>query len=201
MGLASSLESADDLRHSYRRQASSMAWAASIAVGLSLLGFWSYSGGLGSVEAKALPVTQITFLNDGSGGNESMVAAKELKQHLDEVGLLKLDIVGDQAERMVTVMGELKESDRARWLETFEWFDHSYGKSVYLDAKFSTVEDEITLPFSIQAVWVGSVPRVTLHDGTKRTVGDELPGGWVLDAVAQNSVTISKDDETLDVAL
>jgi len=201
MALASSLENADRSRRVFRRRASGAVWAASIALGLGLVGLWGISGGPGSVIAKSLPTSKVTYVLDKDGPSQSMVAAKEFQKRLDETGFSGLNVIGDQDEHMVIVVGKLRSSDRSRWLESVEWFDQSFGRSVYLDAKISTMADEITLPFSIEAVWIGSVPRVTLHDGSKRTVGDELPGGWVLDAVAQESVTISKDDETLDVAL
>ena len=201
MALASTLEDADRSKHSYRRHTSGALWVASLALGLGLLGFWGFSGGPGSVVAQTSPATKLTYVLDRAGSSQSMVAAKELQLRLDELGFHGLNIAGDQTEHMVTVEGKLRTSERARWLQTVEWFDESFGKSVYLDAKIAQIADEITLPFAIEAVWIGHSPRVTLHDGSKRTVGDELPGGWVLDAVAQESVTITKDNETLDIAL
>ena len=201
MILASTLDNADKSKRSYRRRSFGALLIAPIVVAAGVLGFWSLSGGTGSVVAKSAPVPKLTYVLDRSGSSESMVAAKALQKRLDEMGFHALNIVGDQAEYLVKVEGKLKISERNRWLQTVEWFDQSFGKSVYLEAKITHVADEITLPFSIEAIWVGKAPRVTLHDGSKRTIGEELPGGWVLDAVAQESVTITKDDETLDVAL
>jgi len=202
MALGSSFENADRARHSHQKQLSTAAWAASLALGLGLLGFWGLSSGSGSVVAMPSPAgLERTYVVDQTGHSQSAIAARELRVQLDQNGFEKLDIFTDQKERMVTVKGKFRRSEEPRWLETFEWFDRLYGKSVYLDVKFDVVDDEITLPFSIEAVWAGYQPRVTLHDGSKRFIGDELPGGWRLNAVTQESVTISKGDETLFVEL
>lgn len=201
MSLASTLENADKSKRSYHFRTVAAICVAVLALGGAGLGLWNFSSGERAVATQPTQTTKITYVLDKAGRSQSMVAAKALHEHLDAVGLLGFDIHGDEAEHMVTVSGKLRESERARWIEAVEWFDQSYGKSVYLDAKIAKTVDEIVLPFSIEAVWVGHAPRVTLHDGSKMTVGDELPGGWVLDAVAKESVTITKDDETLDVAL
>ena len=201
VALGASLESAEKTNGSFRRRSVGVLCAASVALGLGLLGFLTLSGGPAEVVAQSTAAPQITYVLDQSGRSQSMVAAKELQRRVDEFGLKGLVIAGDQDEHMVRVNGKMRDSDRTRWLDTVEWFDQSFGRSVSLDAKIATMENEIVLPFSIEAVWAGNAPRVTLHDGSKRTIGDELPGGWVLDAVALESVKISKDDETLDVAL
>lgn len=201
MALASSFDDADRTKRANHNRIPGALWAVPVALGLGVLAVWGFVGGPGSVVAKPSQTAELTYVIDKSGHSQSMVAAKALKQRLGEDGFRNLAIVGDQSERMVTVMGRLRQSDRARWLETVEWFDQSFGKSVYLDAKISVADDEITLPFSIETVWVGQVPRVTLHDGSRRIVGQELPGGWLLVGIGQESVTISKAGETLNVAL
>lgn len=201
MMLSASLRDADRAVQSQRRRAKGMLWVASAVGVLAVISLLGVSGLTQGVVAKpSLAVLGQSSVSD-SAKTDAAHAILALNERLEISGLGPFEMVEDPHNRVIKVTGKLRRSDRHRWISVIEWFDVSYGKSIYLDAHLTPIDDAITLPFSVEAVWAGSTPRVTLHDGSKRILGDELPGGWRLDAITENSVTISKNEETLNVPL
>lgn len=199
--IARSLAEADHSARSYHRRSNGLAWFATLAAASIVIAVVGFSGGNSAVVAKPGSVAVAQATRSDAGSFTAVLAAKALEEKLSESGLVRLETSADRENRTVLVRGKLRESEKDAWREAVGWFDASYGDTVQIDASLTHTPDSVTLPFAVEAVWMGATPRLTLHDGSKRQAGDSLPGGWTLKAISSNSLTISKNDETLVVPL
>ncbi len=185
-------------QHSSRRF-TQIAWAASIVVIVGVVGTYELLSGRNAVLATPVYATGqgSTPLNSSS----FIGAAKAIQEQLNSHKLSHIRASADNDVGTVKVRGRLRESEATRWKTVSTWFDSTYGGSIILDAKLVSVSDAITLPFSISAVWTGRESRLTLHDGSQRYLGDFLPGGWKLEKITPDQITISKGGESLMVPL
>lgn len=201
MMITRSLEDADKSSTSYRQRSTRLACVASAAVLVGVIAVVVFAGGRGTVIAKPAALESRTNVSSESPSIIAVVAANAMQGKLDESGLRRLTASADRINGTVKVRGSVRKNEFASWRDASKWFDTKYGRSVMLDAHVDTAADSVTLPFSINAVWMGDSPRLTLHDGSQRFAGDFLPGGWRLDKIGKDSVTIWKDGESLTVPL
>lgn len=197
--IASSLAEADRMRRNAERRTRRMSWAASLAVILGASGAFA----LAATQQKEPDEPRISAERDAKTGEAVMpvLAAASLRSRLADAGLGRLEVNADRTTGIVTVAGALRADQRADWNAVQKWFDATYGMSVQLEARISEAANTVTLPFSVQSVWAGSSPRITLHDGSRSRIGDVLPGGWRLDAIQPGSIEISRDGENLVLSL
>jgi len=198
--IASSIEAADNALKLSRRRFAGMAWAASVAIAVGFIGALGLFGGRNAVVAKPVPYFEQTS-NISRPIFDVGAAAKATQKQLDLNGISRVTAFADEVNGTVKVRGRLRDAEQSSWRNVSTWFDSVYGGSIMLDAQLNRIEDTVTLPFSVNAVWMGQTPRLTLHDGSQRYAGDFLPGGWRLDEIASDRVTISKDGESLMVPL
>lgn len=199
--ITQSLADADRAQKAYHKRSSKLAFAASFALLVGLVGLVAYTGGRGSVVAQPAPVALKAPSSKNNPSFSAVIAANAMQAKLDESGLTRLAATPDRLNGTVKVRGKVLESQRSVWREASTWFDTKYGTTVMLDAEINMAPATVTLPFSVTAVWMGNTPRLTLHDGSQSFAGDLLPGGWRLDVIESNSVTISRDGESLTVPL
>lgn len=181
------------------RRFTQIAWAASIVVIVGVVGTYELLSGRNAV--LATPVYAIEQGSTALNSSSFFGAAKATQEQLNSHKLSHIQAFADNDIGTVKVRGRLRESEVTRWKKVSTWFDSTYGGSIILDAKLVSVSDAITLPFSISAVWTGRESRLTLHDGSQRYLGDFLPGGWKLEKITPDQITISKSGESLMVPL
>jgi len=182
--LASSLSAADHSIRSGRRAHGGTFWATSLALVVGMIGVIGLTGGIGGVVAKSISPYEIADrVTEPSDATSSSAAVAALRQKLDEVGLNNVRSFEDSDTMTVSVVGTLQESQRRKWQEVHAWFDARYGTKMLMDVDVDYASNSVTLPFSIEAIWGGASPRITLHDGSRRGVGELLPGDWRLDKV------------------
>ncbi len=197
--VSTSLADADQTITASKLRKSRIAWAASLAVLIAGVALVVFAGGRGSVVAKPAPIA----FNAGNAATQytADVAAEAMRSRLGDDGLVRLSATADSLNGTVKVRGKVRPTEHSVWRDASTWFDATYGNSVMLDAKVDLLNETVTLPFSVDAVWMSGSPRLILHDGTERYTGDVLPGGWQLDEIEPDSLVISKDGESLVVPL
>ena len=173
-------------------------WAASLAAAVCFIGGLSLLAGRGNVQAgPASAYIQQTQPQTHSVG----VAAASLRSQLDAAGLKRLEVSTDSVNGTVVVRGGMRVAEEDKLSAVSRQFDAVYGGIIMLDVQTHRSNDTVTLPFLINAIWMDNNPRLTLHNGSKRYEGDTLPGGWRLEKINPDRVTISRGDETLMIPL
>ena len=202
MMVSRSLDDADTALKSYKLRSTRFACAASVAVVVLVAAVAFFNAGRSSVIAKPANIDNLSVTASVQSQKADVeVAAEAMQSELDRSGLMRLMAQADPVNGTVKVRGSVRQDEYASWRDASKWFDTRYGDTVMLDAQVDVASDTVTLPFSISAIWMGSSPRLTLHDGSQRFAGDLLPGGWRLDKIQRDSVTIWKDGESLTVPL
>lgn len=200
MVMAPSLCAADHAVRRYRRRTYAAMWATSSALAVALIGAVGLSGSRGAVDASPISMSGLAVENEQALGKPQH-AADALGSRLAGAGLDRLTASVDHSGRVINVTGKVRPSQHDSWRDIRAWFDSTHGASIQLTAEIEEISDSLVLPFSIHAIWMGNAPRLILHDGSRAVPGDPLPGGWLLKAISKDTITITKDSETLVVPL
>ena len=197
--VAESVDAADRAEEFQVRRFKQIAWVASLVFVIGIATTYGSFSNRGAVVAKPIPIAEQSSAQ--SNAVDFVAAANATQNELNSGNLSHISAFADTAVGTVKVRGRLRESEQNRWREVSTWFDAKYGGSIMLDVDLNTVADAVTLPFTVNAVWMGEKSRLTLHDGSQRYTGELLPGGWKLEKISSDRITISKSGESLVVPL
>ncbi len=197
--VAESIDAADRAEQFRLRRFKQIAWVASLVFVVGIATIYGSFGNRGVVVAKTISAAEQSSVQ--SNAVDFVAAANATQNELNSGNLSHISAFADNAVGTIKVRGRLRESEKARWREVSTWFDAMYGGSIMLDVELDTVGDALTLPFAVSAVWMGETSHLTLHDGSQRYTGELLPGGWTLEKISSDRITISKSGESLVVPL
>ncbi|WP_342234464.1 SctD/MshK family protein [Inquilinus sp. OTU3971] len=111
-----------------------------------------------------------------------------LQARIEQAGLygVTLHSKGDR----IIASGRLSPSDMVRWREVQAWFDRTFASSALLASEVATGMAASAPEIIIQAVWTGDSPYLITHTGSKYFEGADLGGGWSVDTIRADAVTL-----------
>ncbi|MFE0756141.1 FHA domain-containing protein [Inquilinus sp. NPDC058860] len=111
-----------------------------------------------------------------------------LQARIDAAGLggIALDAKGSR----IVASGRLSPAEMAQWRETQAWFDRTFASSALLASEVTTGAGSGAPELVIQAVWTGDNPYLITHTGSKYFEGADLGGGWSVDTIRADAVTL-----------
>jgi hypothetical protein len=102
----------------------------------------------------------------------------------------------------IVASGRLSAADMAQWREIQAWFDRTFAASALLSSEVATGAGSGAPEIVIQAVWTGDNPYLITHTGSKYFEGADLGGGWSVDKIRADAVTLrSRAGQTFVMAL
>lgn len=90
----------------------------------------------------------------------------------------------------IVASGRLSPDDMAQWREIQAWFDRTFASSALLSSEVATGAGSGAPELVIQAVWTGDNPYLITHTGSKYFEGADLGGGWSVDRIRADAVTL-----------
>lgn len=90
----------------------------------------------------------------------------------------------------IVASGRLSAADMAQWREIQAWFDRTFASSALLASEVTTGAGSGAPEIVIQAVWTGDNPYLITHTGSKYFEGADLGGGWSVDKIQADAVTL-----------
>lgn len=90
----------------------------------------------------------------------------------------------------IVASGRLSPADMAQWREIQAWFDRTFASSALLASEVATGAGSGAPELVIQAVWTGDNPYLITHTGSKYFEGADLGGGWSVDKIRADAVTL-----------
>ncbi|MGK9168732.1 hypothetical protein KXR53_20630 [Inquilinus limosus] len=102
----------------------------------------------------------------------------------------------------IVASGRLSPADMAQWREIQAWFDRTFAASALLASEVATGASSGAPEIVIQAVWTGDNPYLITHTGSKYFEGADLGGGWSVDRIQADAVTLrSRSGQTFVMVL
>jgi len=102
----------------------------------------------------------------------------------------------------IVASGRLSAADMAQWREIQAWFDRTFASSALLASEVVTGAGSGAPELVIQAVWTGDNPYLITHTGSKYFEGADLGGGWSVDKIRSDAVTLrSRSGQTFTMVL
>jgi hypothetical protein len=160
--------------------------------GLSGIALSSGGGSEGSLPEQAVapeagkPVVQVAALAPVVPRQQTPQEALQSRidaAHLDSITL------STKGSRIVAT-GRLSPDDMAQWREIQAWFDRTFASSALLASEVATGAGSGAPEIVIQAVWTGDNPYLITHTGSKYFEGADLGGGWSVDRIRADAVTL-----------
>lgn len=139
--------------------------------------------------ARAVPTAPEAAAPPPSVADEQDMAGP-VAARLDQLGLAAVTAV--QAGRLVELWGDVAAADKPAWDAFQRWFDARFPNAVLMAEGVSLRADAAPHPPfpRIQSIWRRADDAYVLVDGTRVREGNALPGGWVLDAISDQAVTL-----------
>ena len=127
-------------------------------------------------------------------------AAEALRRRLDNAGLAdRVEVAPGNGK--VTVTGEIDDERAPAWSAAQQWFDQRFGRHIVLDGRVAARRGPPGPPLSIRAVWTGDAPYVIAGNGQKYIEGALLDSGWKIEKIERDVIVLSRQGETLRLAL
>ncbi len=105
------------------------------------------------------------------------------------------------ADAVLVASGAVLPTDRSAWLNTQRWFDAKFGGHITLIDRVGTARDGGLPELDLAAVSMTPVPNVVTRRGDRYTIGAILQGGWSIDSITPNAVTLRLGARVMRVTL
>ena len=113
---------------------------------------------------------------------------EELQSRIDAAHLDSVTLTAKGSRIVAT--GRLSAEEMAQWREIQAWFDRTFASSALLASEVATGAASGAPEIVIQAVWTGDNPYLITHTGSKYFEGADLGGGWSVDKIRSDAVTL-----------
>lgn len=111
-----------------------------------------------------------------------------LQARIDASGLGGITLAAKGSR--IVASGRLSPAEMAQWREIQAWFDRTFASSALLASEVTTGAGSGAPELVIQAVWTGDNPYLITHTGSKYFEGADLGGGWSVDSIRADAVTL-----------
>ena len=122
-------------------------------------------------------------------------AANGIEQRLRDVNIKTLKVTA--GKRHITVSGSLPVSRKAAWAKILRWFDDTYASKLTLIAN---VVSQPQPALRLQAIWYGERPYIIAENGSRYYEGAVLDGGWQLQQIGQDGLTLKKGEAMMAIS-
>ncbi len=127
-------------------------------------------------------------------------AQTALQIHLAGAGLSPA-VALSQTNGAVVATGALQAAQLPAWTAAHMWFDGRYHGSIALVDQVAKGQPPAGPSFAIRAVSSGDVPYVIDTRGERYTVGAVVDGGWTIQYIGNDRVTLRKDGREVSETL
>lgn len=216
----------DAVRNRHRKRLAVGAMAASVlfVLGLYVVGplTGSFSGDPVMDETKAKPLTAMNEIaqsrlpatttstagvapataNRTDDKTEPAVtvdmAAAGLRDKLAAATLDAVDVIIKKDH--LVAKGAIDPEKMADWQTVQMWFDGEYGRHVPLMPSVEASEEVEPPKLAIEAVWAGDGPYL-MAGGRRYFEGTDIGGGWRIDVIRAEQITLRRGDQTYAITL
>lgn len=126
---------------------------------------------------------------------EAALRARIDQAHIDGIALTA-------SGNRIVAAGRLSAEEMARWRDIQAWFDRTFAGSSLLSSEVGAGPVSEAPEVVIQAVWTGANPYLITHTGSKYFEGADLGGGWSVETIRPDAVTLrSRSGQTFVMSL
>ncbi len=105
------------------------------------------------------------------------------------------------ADAALVSSGAVLPADRSAWLDAQRWFDTKFGGHVTLIDRVGVAKAGELPEIDLAAVSMTPVPNIVTRDGAHYTTGAMLKGGWSIDSIGPEGVTLRLGARTIHMTL
>ncbi len=113
----------------------------------------------------------------------------------------RLRVRRERNEAVAIVEGSIRPAEAPAWRGALAWFERNLATDLFLLNMVRIEDRKLVVPFKAVAVIGPPTNRLRLSDGSEFTLGDELPGGWRVDAITATGVQLSRGADRIRLSM
>lgn len=178
------------VRKTRLRRTAAAAGLATILGGLSGIAMSSGGGQLAALPGPGVAAMQqaTQMMTPAPVAPRQETPQQALQVRISGAGLAGVTLTTKDSH--IVASGRLSAAEMVQWREIQAWFDRTFASSVVLSSEVTTGRSSSAPELVIQAVWTGENPYVVTHTGSKYFQGADLGGGWAVESIRPDAVTL-----------